>query len=137
MGRPIALLLLAAAQFVMLLDSSVMNVSISQTRGRSRHHVQGVQLATTAHTLIVALFMLVGAKPGDICGRDLRRTRHVVHAPSPGPIARARCRRRDDGGGPDDGKSQTASPSANVSSALGGHDSSGRRRPAGPSERRP
>ena len=62
--------ILAAAQFVMVLDSSVMNVSISQIVEDLDTSVSGVQLAITAYTLVMAAFMLVGAKLGDIWGRD-------------------------------------------------------------------
>src|SRR4051812_10534767 len=49
---PIAVL--AAAQFVMVLDSSVMNVSISQIVKDLDTSIQGVQLAITAYTLVMA-----------------------------------------------------------------------------------
>jgi MFS family permease len=65
---PVAVL--AAAQFVMVLDSSVMNVSISQIVKDLDTTVQGVQLAITAYTLVMAAFMLAGARLGDILGRD-------------------------------------------------------------------
>lgn len=61
---------LAAAQFVMVLDSSVMNVSISQIVADLGTTIQGVQLAITAYTLVMASFMLAGAKLGDIIGRE-------------------------------------------------------------------
>src|SRR6478752_6981918 len=54
----------------MVLDSSVMNVSISQIVDDLDTTIQGVQLAITAYTLVMAAFMLVGAKLGDIYGRD-------------------------------------------------------------------
>ncbi|HEU4974901.1 MAG TPA: MFS transporter [Baekduia sp.] len=65
---PIAVL--AAAQFVMVLDSSVMNVSISQIVADLDTTIQGVQGAITAYTLVMASLMLLGAKLGDILGRD-------------------------------------------------------------------
>jgi EmrB/QacA subfamily drug resistance transporter len=68
--RWLPLIILAAAQFVMVLDSSVMNVSISQIVADLDTTVTGVQLAITAYTLVMAAFMLVGAKLGDIWGRD-------------------------------------------------------------------
>jgi len=68
--RWLPLIILAAAQFVMVLDSSVMNVSISQIVEDLDTTVTGVQLAITAYTLVMAAFMLVGAKLGDILGRD-------------------------------------------------------------------
>lgn len=70
MGRWTAIIILAAAQFVMVLDSSVMNVSISQIVADLDTTISGVQLAITAYTLVMAAFMLVGAKIGDIWGRD-------------------------------------------------------------------
>jgi MFS family permease len=63
------LAVLAAAQFVMVLDSSVMNVSISQIVADLDTTIQGVQLAITAYTLVMAALMLAGAKLGDILGR--------------------------------------------------------------------
>src|SRR5689334_6737957 len=63
-----ALAILGAAQFVMVLDSSVMNVSISQIVADLDTTIQGVQLAITAYTLVMASLMLAGAKLGDIYG---------------------------------------------------------------------
>jgi MFS family permease len=54
----------------MVLDSSVMNVSISQIVADLDTTIQGVQLAITAYTLVMAAFMLAGAKLGDILGRE-------------------------------------------------------------------
>jgi EmrB/QacA subfamily drug resistance transporter len=68
LGLPIAIF--ASAQFVMVLDSSVMNVSISQIVADLDTTIQGVQLAITAYTLVMATLMLAGAKLGDIIGRD-------------------------------------------------------------------
>src|SRR3954447_19251229 len=63
------LAVLAAAQFIMVLDSSVMNVSISQIVADLDTTIQGVQLAITAYTLVMASLMLLGARLGDIVGR--------------------------------------------------------------------
>src|SRR5262245_51615793 len=68
LGLPIAIF--ASAQFVMVLDSSVMNVSISQIVDDLDTTFQGVQLAITMYTLVMAALMLAGAKLGDILGRD-------------------------------------------------------------------
>jgi EmrB/QacA subfamily drug resistance transporter len=68
LGLPIAIF--ASAQFVMVLDSSVMNVSISQIVADLDTTIQGVQLAITMYTLVMAALMLAGAKLGDILGRD-------------------------------------------------------------------
>src|SRR5881409_2581294 len=54
----------------MVLDSSVMNVSISQIVADLNTTVTGVQGAITMYTLVMAAFMLVGAKLGDIWGRN-------------------------------------------------------------------
>jgi len=53
----------------MVLDSTVMNVSISQVVADLKTTVPDVQLAITAYTLVMAAFMLTGAKLGDIWGR--------------------------------------------------------------------
>jgi EmrB/QacA subfamily drug resistance transporter len=63
------ILLLGTAQFIMVLDSTVMNVSISQVVDDLNTTVPDVQLAITAYTLVMAAFMLTGAKLGDLFGR--------------------------------------------------------------------
>src|SRR2546423_7415368 len=70
MRKWLPMMILASAQFVMVLDSSVMNVSISQIVKALDTTIQGVQLAITAYTLVMAALMLAGAKLGDIWGRD-------------------------------------------------------------------
>ena len=70
MRKWIPLLLLASAQFVMVLDTSVMNVAISQIVEDLDTTIQGVQTAITLYTLVMAAFMLLGAKLGDILGRN-------------------------------------------------------------------
>jgi MFS family permease len=64
------MLILASAQFIMVLDSSVMNVAISQIVDDLDTTIQGVQTAITLYTLVMAAFMLLGAKLGDILGRN-------------------------------------------------------------------
>lgn len=70
MRKWIPLLMLALAQFVMVLDTSVMNVAISQIVEDLDTTIQGVQTAITMYTLVMASFMLLGAKLGDILGRN-------------------------------------------------------------------
>lgn len=65
-------LILGAAQFIMVLDTTVMNVSISQVVKDLHTTVNDMQAAITAYALVMAAFMLTGAKLGDIWGR--RRT---------------------------------------------------------------
>ncbi|MGR2752297.1 MFS transporter [Agromyces arachidis] len=60
---------LSAAQFVMVLDSTVMNVSISQVVDDLGTTVAAMQAAITFYTLTMAALMLVGAKLGDVLGR--------------------------------------------------------------------
>ena len=62
--------MLASAQFVMVLDTSVMNVAISQIVKDLNTTIAGVQTAITLYTLVMAAFMLLGAKLGDILGRN-------------------------------------------------------------------
>jgi MFS family permease len=66
----IPMLILASAQFVMVLDSSVMNVAISQIVDDLDTSIAGVQTAITLYTLVMAAFMLLGAKLGDMLGRN-------------------------------------------------------------------
>ena len=66
----IPMIMLASAQFVMVLDTSVMNVAISQIVDDLDTTIQGVQTAITLYTLVMAAFMLLGAKLGDILGRN-------------------------------------------------------------------
>lgn len=60
--------MLAAAQFVMVLDTTVMNVSISQIVEDLNTTVVGLQTAITLYTLVMAAFMLIGGKLGDRWG---------------------------------------------------------------------
>lgn len=55
-------LVLALAQFVMVLDSTVMNVSISAVVADLGTTVNAMQAAITFYTLTMAAFMLIGAK---------------------------------------------------------------------------
>ena len=75
MRKWLPMLILALAQFVMVLDSSVMNVAISQIVEDLDTTIQGVQTAITLYTLVMAAFMLLGAKLGDILGRNGLRDR--------------------------------------------------------------
>ncbi len=65
----IVLLTLAAGQFLMTLDSSVMNVSIATVAKDVGTTVTGIQGAITAYTLVMAALMITGAKIGAIIGR--------------------------------------------------------------------
>lgn len=58
--------ILALAQFVMVLDSTVMNVSISKVVTDLNTTVNGMQAAITFYTLTMAALMLIGAK---ICAK--------------------------------------------------------------------
>jgi MFS family permease len=70
MRKWLPMIILASAQFVMVLDSSVMNVAISQIVEDLDTTIQGVQTAITLYTLVMAAFMLLGAKLGDILGTN-------------------------------------------------------------------
>lgn len=66
------LVALAIAQFVMVLDQSAMNVSISALVEDFDTNVTTIQAVITLYCLVMAMFMLTGGKIGDILGR--RRT---------------------------------------------------------------
>jgi MFS family permease len=65
----LVLLTLAAGQFLMVLDSSVMNVSIATVAKDVGTTVTGIQGAITAYTLVMAALMITGAKVGAMVGR--------------------------------------------------------------------
>ena len=65
----LVLFTLATGQFVMTLDSSVMNVSIAQVAEDVGTTVTGVQTAITLYTLVMATLMLTGGKIGSMIGR--------------------------------------------------------------------
>ncbi|QES52470.1 MFS transporter [Streptomyces venezuelae] len=60
---------LASGQFLMALDSSVMNVSIATVADDVGTTVTGIQGAITAYTLVMAMFMIPGGKAGGLIGR--------------------------------------------------------------------
>lgn len=64
-----AVLILGCAQFVMVLDGTVMNVSISTVVEDLDTTVEALQAAITFYTLTMAALMLLGAKLGDLWGR--------------------------------------------------------------------
>jgi MFS family permease len=68
-GGGVILLILASAQFLMTLDSSVMNVSIATVAKDVGTTVTGIQTAITLYTLVMAAFMITGGKIGQILGR--------------------------------------------------------------------
>ena len=63
------LLTLASAQFLMTLDTSVMNVAVATVASDVGTTVTGIQTAITMYTLVMAAFMITGGKIGQIIGR--------------------------------------------------------------------
>jgi len=63
------LLILGAAQFLMVLDTSVMNVSIATVAEDVGTTITGIQGAITLFTLVMATLMITGGKLGTIYGR--------------------------------------------------------------------
>jgi MFS family permease len=68
-GAGIVLLTLAAGQFLMTLDSSVMNVSIATVAQDVNTTITGIQTAITLYTLVMAMLMITGGKIGSMIGR--------------------------------------------------------------------
>src|SRR6478735_1795009 len=66
----LVIVILAVSQFVMVLDSTVMNVSISQVAHDLDTTITGMQAAITFYALTMAAFMLTGGKLGDKWGRS-------------------------------------------------------------------
>lgn len=63
------LITLAAAQFLMTLDSSVMNVSMATIADDLGTTITGIQTAITLYTLVMATLMITGGKVGSLLGR--------------------------------------------------------------------
>ncbi|WP_418961042.1 MFS transporter [Streptomyces tritici] len=61
--------MLGTAQFLMVLDASVMNVSISRLVEDFDTEVTAIQAVITLYTLVMAAFMLTGGKLADMFGR--------------------------------------------------------------------
>jgi MFS family permease len=68
-GAGLVLLTLSVAQFLMILDSSVMNVSIATVAEDVGTTVSGIQTAITLYMLVMATTMITGGKIGTIIGR--------------------------------------------------------------------
>ncbi len=64
-------ILLAMAMFVLVVDTSLMNVSISAVVRDIGTTVSGVQSAIALEALVSAAFILIGSKVGDLIGRKL------------------------------------------------------------------
>ncbi len=77
-GAGFVLLVLCAGQFIMILDSAVMNVSIAAVAKDLGTTVTGLQTAMTLYMLVLASLMVTGGKIGAIIGR--RRSQPVVEA---------------------------------------------------------
>lgn len=69
MKKWLPVIILACAQFVMVLDSTVMNVSISTVVTDLHTTVEAMQAAITFYALTMAAIMILGAKLGDLWGR--------------------------------------------------------------------
>src|SRR6187401_735933 len=67
--NPRLALLLAAAMFVLVFDTSLMNVSISAVVHDLNTTVSGVQSAIALEALVSAAFILIMSKVGDLIGR--------------------------------------------------------------------
>jgi MFS family permease len=63
------LVTLCAGQFLMVLDSSVMNVSMATVAKDVGTTITGIQTAITLYTLVMASLMITGGKLGKILGR--------------------------------------------------------------------
>ncbi|HEV7772427.1 MAG TPA: MFS transporter [Conexibacter sp.] len=69
MSKRLVLIVLAASQFLMVLDAAVMNVSISQLVADFDTTVTTIQGVITLYALVMAALFMTGGKLGDILGR--------------------------------------------------------------------
>src|SRR5215216_6418232 len=68
-SNPRLAILLAMAMFVLVVDTSLMNVSIAAVVQDLDTTVSGVQSAIALEALVSAAFILIGGKVGDLIGR--------------------------------------------------------------------
>lgn len=68
-GSGLVLAVLASSQFLMTLDTSVMNVSMATVASDLGTTITGIQTAITLYTLVMATLMITGGKLGTILGR--------------------------------------------------------------------
>ncbi|MGN5238213.1 MFS transporter [Rhodococcus sp. SJ-3] len=68
-GSALILAVLASGQFLMTLDSSVMNVSMATVAQDLDTTITGIQTAITLYTLVMASLMITGGKIGAALGR--------------------------------------------------------------------
>jgi EmrB/QacA subfamily drug resistance transporter len=68
-SKRLVLIVLAASQFLMVLDAAVMNVSISQLVADFDTTVTTIQGVITLYALVMAALFMTGGKLGDILGR--------------------------------------------------------------------
>ena len=100
--------LLAMAMFVLVVDTSLMNVSISAVVQDLDTTASGVQSAIALEALVSAAFILIGSKIGDLIGRK----RAYVARP-----ARLRGRRARDDAGPEPPRRSSSSGRSSAGSA--------------------
>jgi MFS family permease len=67
--KKIVLIALSLAMFVLVIDTTIMNVSISALISDFKTDVTTVQAAITLYALVMASLMITGGKIGDIIGR--------------------------------------------------------------------
>lgn len=69
MEKKTVLIALSLAMFVLVIDTTIMNVSISALISEFQTDVTTVQAAITLYSLVMASLMITGGKIGDIIGR--------------------------------------------------------------------
>ena len=89
----LVLLTLASGQFLMTLDSSVMNVSIATVAKDVGTTVTGIQTAITLYTLVMAMLMIPGGKVGSLIGRKRAWLDRLVSCYGAGSLTTAFSRR--------------------------------------------
>src|SRR5215218_8221890 len=89
-----ALALIVVAQFMVVLDLSIVNVALDSIRADLRFSETGLQWVITAYAIVFGGFLLLGGRLGDLYGR--RRmfiAGLLLFAPAP-PSPRSHGRRR-------------------------------------------
>jgi MFS family permease len=91
MKKPGVLIVMSLSMFIIVIDTTIMNVSIAALVEDLDTTVQGIQAAISLYALVMAAFMLPAGKLSDIIGKNAPSTLawcSLASVPLPLPLAR-------------------------------------------------
>ena len=69
-NRWLVLVLVCVAQFMVILDATIVNVALPSIQTRPRLHAGDLQWVVNAYTLVFGGFLLLGGRAADLLGRQ-------------------------------------------------------------------